>query len=72
MAPMAGCIPNANQYGFIFRFGFIEGFFTPGVPVNRVMGMLQQVWTCFLCEFVGMLCHLLKLIGLGIWLIMIL
>jgi hypothetical protein len=27
--------------------GFIEGFFTPREPINRVMGMLKKIWAFF-------------------------
>jgi hypothetical protein len=40
MAPMAGRVTNAHQDQFVFGFGFVKGFFAPGVPVNGVIGVL--------------------------------
>jgi hypothetical protein len=54
MAPMAGCIANAYQNGFVFLFGPLQRLITPGIPVNRIMGMLQQIRTGFFDEAVGM------------------
>jgi NADPH-dependent 2,4-dienoyl-CoA reductase/sulfur reductase-like enzyme len=45
MAPVAGGIANTYDDGLIFFLGFFEGFFTPGIPVHRVIGMLEKIRT---------------------------
>ncbi len=43
MAPVTGGIPDAEKDGFILPAGFFQGFRAPGIPVDRVMGVLEQV-----------------------------
>jgi hypothetical protein len=58
MAPMAGSIPNTDNNQFIFRAGFLQGFFTPWIPIHRIMSMLQQVRTTLRSKMIGqMLIH---------------
>ena len=45
VAPVAGGIPNREKDGFILVSGLFQRFITPGVPVDRVMGMLQKIGT---------------------------
>src|SRR5437868_5163563 len=52
MTPMASGIPNANQYWFILILCPLQSFFTPGIPVNGIMCMLQKVWTGFIDEMI--------------------
>jgi hypothetical protein len=54
MAPMAGCVTNAEENGFIFVAGELQGLLTPWKPVHRVFSMLQQIWRRFMDELV---CH---------------
>src|SRR6185437_14018034 len=41
MAPMTRGIPDAHQDRFVLLAGRLQGLFPPGIPVHRVMGMLQ-------------------------------
>ena len=41
MAPVAGCVANAQKDRFIFLARFLQRFISPGVPVHRVIGMLE-------------------------------
>ena len=41
MTPVAGRISDAEEDGFVFSFCFGKGFFTPGIPVDRIMCMLE-------------------------------
>jgi hypothetical protein len=53
---MTGGVANAQEQRLLFTPGYRERFFTPGEPIDRVMGVLQKVRTCFfakaICEFV--------------------
>ena len=48
MTPMTGRIANADKNWFVFFPGKSQSFITPGIPMNRVMCMLQQIRTCFI------------------------
>jgi hypothetical protein len=50
---MAGCIANADEEQLVFGFGFCQGFFAPGVPIDGVVCMLKQVGAALADEFVG-------------------
>jgi hypothetical protein len=52
VAPVAGGIANRKKYRFIFGFGFYKRFLTPGIPVDGVVFVLQQVGRFFGCEMV--------------------
>jgi len=43
MAPVAGGIAYGEEDGLVFPFGFFKCLITPGIPVYRVICMLQQV-----------------------------
>ena len=43
VAPMTSGIPNGQEKGLIFFLGQIESFLSPGMPIHRVVGVLQQV-----------------------------
>jgi len=45
MAPMAGGIPDGKKNRLIFLFSFLESLLPPGIPVYRILGMLQKVRT---------------------------
>ena len=47
VAPVAGAVTDAEQDGFVLRARHTEGFLAPGVPVDRVIGMLQEVGAAF-------------------------
>src|SRR4051812_10644645 len=56
MAPVAGRITNTHQYRLVLRFCFLQCLLTPGIPIYRVMRMLQQVRTSFINEAIGVCC----------------
>jgi len=47
MTPVAGGITNGKKDRFVLLTGKLKCLFGPGVPVDRVMGMLQKIWTFF-------------------------
>src|SRR5258708_522609 len=53
MAPVTGGVADGNQDGFVFFSGLFEGFRAPGVPVDGIMGMLQEVRAFFVDESIG-------------------
>jgi hypothetical protein len=50
---MAGGIANAQENWNIPSAGFFESFFTPWVPVNRVVGVLKQVGRIRVLQSIG-------------------
>jgi hypothetical protein len=53
MTPMAGGISNAQQDRLIFVFCPRQSFRPPRVPLNRIVGMLEEVGTGFPGKFIG-------------------
>ena len=53
VAPVAGGIADAEEDGFIFRLGLFEGFRPPGIPVDWVVGVLEEVGAGLVSESVG-------------------
>ena len=53
VAPVAGGIADAEEDGFIFRLGLFEGFRAPGIPVDGVVGVLEEVGAGLVGESVG-------------------
>jgi hypothetical protein len=47
MAPMARGVADAEENGFVLFLGSSESFFSPGVPIHRVMSMLQKIRASF-------------------------
>ena len=43
VAPVTGCISNANQQGFVFRHGTLQCLFTPGIPFHWIILVLKQI-----------------------------
>ena len=43
MTPMASRVADAQENRFVPAARFIEGLFTPGVPIHRIMLVLKQV-----------------------------
>jgi hypothetical protein len=54
VAPVAGGVAYAEENGFVFSFGFIEGFLVPRVPVYWVVGVLEKVRAFFVNQPVGL------------------
>ena len=57
VAPVTGGITNRQQNRQITLAGDGQRFVIPGIPVDRIMGMLQQIGTGFVGEPVGVLGH---------------
>ena len=55
VAPVARGVAYAEENGFVFSFGFIEGFLTPRVPVYWVVGVLEKVRAFFIYQPVRLL-----------------
>ena len=47
MTPVTGRIANRKKHRLVFASGAGECFRTPGIPVDRVMGMLEQIGRVF-------------------------
>jgi hypothetical protein len=41
VTPMRSGVTDRKENGFIFSFGFLEGFFPPGIPVYGVISNSQ-------------------------------
>ena len=50
MTPMARGIANTEKYRFMLFLGTSKRFFSPGAPVDRFVGMLEQVGTFLVYE----------------------
>lgn len=63
MAPMTGRVSDGEEYRFVFDSGFRECLIAPWVPVNWVVGVLQEVRGFFVYELVGvfMISHFVDL-----------
>ena len=55
VAPVAGGIADGEENGFVLRAGCLEGLRAPWIPVNRIVGVLEEIWRGLLREAVGML-----------------
>lgn len=53
VAPVARGIANAYQDRLILGLRFLERFRPPGIPVNRIVGVLQQVGTRLVQQTIG-------------------
>ena len=54
VTPVTGGIPDREQDGTVLRFRCLQGFRPPGVPVDRVRGMLEEIGTGFVDESIGL------------------
>ena len=45
MTPVAGRIPDGEKQGKVLLPCLGKSLLSPGIPVYRVMGMLEEVWT---------------------------
>ena len=60
MRTMARGIANTYKDRFMVFLGTSKRFFSPGAPVDRFAGMLEQVWAFFVYE--GVWSHSFRLI----------
>jgi hypothetical protein len=49
---MTGRIADGEEDGLVLRLGPVEGLVTPGVPVDGVVGVLQEVGGFFMDQSV--------------------
>jgi hypothetical protein len=54
MAPVTGGVADRQQNRLVLRLGVIEHFLTPGLPVDRVVLVLQEIRAGFFAETVGL------------------
>ena len=47
VTPVAGGVTDAEEDRFVGRFGKGEGFFPPWIPIDGVVGVLEEIWACF-------------------------
>jgi hypothetical protein len=47
VTPVTGGIPDAEENRFALLFRLLESFLAPGIPVHRIVGVLQKVGTRF-------------------------
>jgi hypothetical protein len=50
MAPVTGGVTNREEYWFVFFLSYGESFFTPGMPIDGIKGMLQEIGALFFDE----------------------
>ena len=50
MTPVTGGIPDREEDGTVLPFRCLQGLWSPGVPVDRVRGMLEEIGTGFVDE----------------------
>ena len=43
MAPVTSAVADAQKYRFILGLGFCERRLSPGIPIHRIVDMLQQI-----------------------------
>jgi len=53
MTPVTGRVTDGEKDWFAFVFGSLQRFVTPGVPIDWIVLMLQEVWTGFVSQLVG-------------------
>jgi hypothetical protein len=50
---VAGGVADAEEDGFVFLTGAGEGFLAPGIPIHRIVLVLEQVGRFFARQPVG-------------------
>ena len=55
VAPMTGRVADGEQYGFLLTPRFFQCLWAPGMPVHRVVSVLQQIGTGLVAEMIGVL-----------------
>ena len=48
VAPVAGRVANAEQNRFVFLAGAVQRVLAPGIPIDGIINVLQQIWAGFL------------------------
>ena len=55
VTPVAGGVPDAQEDDLVFRLRAPERLFTPGVPVDRIVRVLEEIRARLVDEGVGVL-----------------
>ena len=55
VAPVAGGVADGQQNGPVLGVGFVERLRSPGIPVDRIVGVLQQIGAGFVDQAIGAL-----------------
>ncbi len=53
VAPVAGGVSDGQKNRLVFNFRLFKGVASPGTPVNRVIGMLQEIGAFLLRQLVS-------------------
>jgi hypothetical protein len=56
---MAGGITDRKEEGFVLFLGLLESFLAPGIPIHRVVGVLEKIGALFADEPVRFLVRFL-------------
>ena len=43
MLPIAGGIADTEEYRFVFLFSVLKSLRAPGIPVNWIVGVLEEI-----------------------------
>ena len=57
VAPVAGRVADGEKNRFVFAARLGESFLAPGIPIDRVMGVLEKIRRLLVREAVGVLCN---------------
>ncbi len=57
VAPVAGRVPDRQEDRLVLLLGPVECFFSPWVPVDRVVDMLEEIGAGFVREPIGVSCR---------------
>ena len=55
MAPVTCGIADRKKNGLVLLLGLLEGLFSPGIPVHRIVSMLEEIRAGLIDEVVGVL-----------------
>lgn len=53
MAPVAGAVANAQKDGLILCTCFGKSLLAPGIPVHRVIRVLEKVRACLIFQMIA-------------------
>jgi hypothetical protein len=67
MTPVASGIPDGKKNGFVLLLSSAQSFLAPGIPVHRIIGMLEEIGTRFVNQSIWLrdrvgIAHLLYLL----------
>ena len=53
LTPVASGVTDTQEDWLVFFFGFLQCFFVPGIPVNWVIGVLEEIGALFADKAIG-------------------